>query len=111
MPRNTGGKENIDMKDLRIVLRKGFATFSSSCCPALGKPAYIAMSVDGNKIAFEPSEEGIRFYRDCKERQLVLHAGKEVVKAFEKLSNQQFDKKTGTPFTGRMADGKLVFEF
>lgn len=98
------------MKDLRIVLRKGFATFSSSCCSALGNPAYIKMTVDGNKIAFSPSEEGIRFYRDCQERQLVLRAGKEVVKAFEQLSGQQFDKKTGSAFTGRMVDGELVFE-
>ena len=91
------------------TLRHCFLTFSSSCLKALNNARFIKMAVEGNKITFSPAEEGIAFYRETEGQQLVLRAGRDAVKAFESLSGQTYDKKTGTKYTGQAVDGNLVF--
>lgn len=96
-------------KELTIVLRHGFATFGSACLTALNNAEFLQMSVSGNEITFIPAKDGFPFFRETGERQLVLRAGREVVKAFETASGQTYDKKTGTKYQGQLVDGKLVF--
>ena len=96
-------------KELAIVLRHGFATFGSACLAALDNAEFLKMSVSGNEIAFAPAEDGFPFFRETGDRQLVLRAGRELVKAFETVSGLTYDKKTGTKYTGQLVDGKLVF--
>lgn len=98
------------MKELSIVLRHGFATFGSATLDALGKVGHLRMETEGCEISFSPSDEGIAFFREVPEgRQLVLRAGRDVVKAFEAASGREYDKKAGTKYVGEMINGKLVF--
>ena len=98
------------MKELSIVIRAGYATFGSGCLQGLNNAPFLTMNANEDRIAFTPSETGnIRFFRETGDRQLVLRAGRDVVKAFEKLSGQSYDKKTGTKYIGEMQDGSLVF--
>ena len=99
------------MRDLSIIIRSGYATFGSGCLQGLNNAPFLKMSVGEDTIAFTPDENGnIKFFREMPEKkQLVLRAGREVVKAFEKLSGQSYDKKTGTKYIGEMQDGSLVF--